>query len=260
LSKLCNTQIGSVWCHVGENENEKWTNDSPSLIDLKGGAEDADTGATAMAPLKLAIVGGGPSSFYVASRLLSIFPQNDAQLRIHVYDRLWAPHGLVRYGVAPDHPEVKVRPRASLCLAPRLSKTEPELHAQVRSGRQRPPATFLWERTGWAANRANDPTCAPHITVLPPAALHASPLLHRLRHTRTASLSAALRPCHTRSLTRPLVHASPVTSRASTAARHKACLYHRPGKRRAGCCTHATHPSRIARKIRHLRTRSRSPP
>ncbi|KAI9449457.1 FAD/NAD-P-binding domain-containing protein [Lactarius psammicola] len=63
-----------------------------------------------MPPLKLAIIGGGPSSFYVASRLLSIFPQSDAlssQLKIHVYDRLWAPHGLVRYGVAPDHPEVK---------------------------------------------------------------------------------------------------------------------------------------------------------
>lgn len=28
-------------------------------------------------------------------------------LRVHLYDRLWAPHGLVRYGVAPDHPEVK---------------------------------------------------------------------------------------------------------------------------------------------------------
>ncbi|TFY57807.1 hypothetical protein EVJ58_g6798, partial [Rhodofomes roseus] len=28
-------------------------------------------------------------------------------LKIHMYDRLWAPHGLVRYGVAPDHPEVK---------------------------------------------------------------------------------------------------------------------------------------------------------
>lgn len=25
-----------------------------------------------------------------------------------VYDKLWAPFGLVRYGVAPDHPEVKV--------------------------------------------------------------------------------------------------------------------------------------------------------
>ncbi|KAH9069787.1 FAD/NAD-P-binding domain-containing protein [Lactarius deliciosus] len=59
-----------------------------------------------MAPLKLAIIGGGPSSFYVASRLLSSNALS-SELRIHIYDRLWAPHGLVRYGVAPDHPEVK---------------------------------------------------------------------------------------------------------------------------------------------------------
>ncbi|OCH86927.1 FAD/NAD-P-binding domain-containing protein [Obba rivulosa] len=59
-------------------------------------------------PIKLAIVGGGPSAFYVASRLLSLLPSSSPQsLKIHMYDRLWAPHGLVRYGVAPDHPEVK---------------------------------------------------------------------------------------------------------------------------------------------------------
>ncbi|KAJ7180708.1 hypothetical protein C8R46DRAFT_1070347 [Mycena filopes] len=55
--------------------------------------------------MKLAIVGGGPSAFYVASRLLSRIA--DTQFRVHIFDRLWAPHGLVRYGVAPDHPEVK---------------------------------------------------------------------------------------------------------------------------------------------------------
>ncbi|KIJ61327.1 hypothetical protein HYDPIDRAFT_96809 [Hydnomerulius pinastri MD-312] len=63
-----------------------------------------------MQPVKLAIVGGGPSAFYVASRLLSLLPQSDPKspfLRVHMFDRLWAPHGLVRYGVAPDHPEVK---------------------------------------------------------------------------------------------------------------------------------------------------------
>ncbi|PPR05481.1 hypothetical protein CVT26_009048 [Gymnopilus dilepis] len=55
-------------------------------------------------PLKLAIIGGGPSAFYVASRILKL--QSEApNLRIHMFDRLWAPHGLVRYGVAPDHPE-----------------------------------------------------------------------------------------------------------------------------------------------------------
>jgi adrenodoxin-NADP+ reductase len=63
-------------------------------------------------PVKLVIIGGGPSAFYVASRLLSLLPLGDPispPLRVHMYDRLWAPHGLVRYGVAPDHPEVKVR-------------------------------------------------------------------------------------------------------------------------------------------------------
>lgn len=61
--------------------------------------------------MKVAIVGGGPSAFYVASRLLSRL--NDTRLRVHVFDRLWAPHGLVRYGVAPDHPEVKASRVAS---------------------------------------------------------------------------------------------------------------------------------------------------
>jgi len=61
-------------------------------------------------PLKLAIIGGGPSAFYVASRILSLAPNTSASppIRVHLFDRLWAPHGLVRYGVAPDHPEVKV--------------------------------------------------------------------------------------------------------------------------------------------------------
>jgi hypothetical protein len=80
---------------------------------VRTGQRSSAAGAPArMAPLKLAIIGGGPSSFYVASRLLSLFPKDEpraSQLKIHIYDRLWAPHGLVRYGVAPDHPEVKVR-------------------------------------------------------------------------------------------------------------------------------------------------------
>ena len=68
-------------------------------------------------PLKLAIVGGGPSAFYLTSRLIQLLRDNAHanDMRIHVYDRLWAPYGLVRYGVAPDHPEVKVCVRA--CIA-----------------------------------------------------------------------------------------------------------------------------------------------
>jgi len=61
-----------------------------------------------MNALKLAIIGGGPSAFYVASRILKLLPSTEFRnLRVHLFDRLWAPHGLVRYGVAPDHPEVK---------------------------------------------------------------------------------------------------------------------------------------------------------
>src|SRR5688572_27648949 len=59
-----------------------------------------------MNPLKLAVVGSGPSAFYVASRVLKLLPDTQ-NVRIHLYDKLFAPYGLVRYGVAPDHPEVK---------------------------------------------------------------------------------------------------------------------------------------------------------
>ncbi|CAE6443031.1 unnamed protein product [Rhizoctonia solani] len=55
-------------------------------------------------PLKLAIIGGGASAFYTASRVLSKSPAA-LEAQVHIYDRLWTPHGLVRYGVAPDHPE-----------------------------------------------------------------------------------------------------------------------------------------------------------
>ncbi|KAG8886996.1 NADPH-adrenodoxin reductase [Tulasnella sp. 332] len=66
--------------------------------------------STAAKPIKLAIIGGGPSAFYAASRILNRLPPDSQQgrdVRVHMYDRSWAPYGLVRYGVAPDHPEVK---------------------------------------------------------------------------------------------------------------------------------------------------------
>ncbi|GHJ85257.1 hypothetical protein NliqN6_1659 [Naganishia liquefaciens] len=65
---------------------------------------------TTIRPLKLAIIGAGPSGFYTASRILSLLPADSEKgkhVSIHMYDRLPTPYGLVRYGVAPDHPEVK---------------------------------------------------------------------------------------------------------------------------------------------------------
>lgn len=69
--------------------------------------------------LKVAIIGSGPSAFYAASRILSHAPSSSSlqhAIRVHMYDSLWAPHGLVRYGVAPDHPEVKVSLPALPCM------------------------------------------------------------------------------------------------------------------------------------------------
>jgi adrenodoxin-NADP+ reductase len=56
-------------------------------------------------PFRVAVVGSGPAGFYAASRLLS--KVEDAV--VDMYEQLPVPFGLVRYGVAPDHPEVKVR-------------------------------------------------------------------------------------------------------------------------------------------------------
>ncbi len=101
-----------------------------------------------MPPLKLAIIGGGPSAFYVASRLLQTIGRSHPHdsLRIHIYDRLWSPHGLVRYGVAPDHPEVKAR-LSPECI-PRVVDSEnalTELHTQIRCGSRRSTIEVLRE-------------------------------------------------------------------------------------------------------------------
>lgn len=55
---------------------------------------------------RMAVVGSGPAGFYAASRVLSSEGSENAQ--IDMYEELPVPFGLVRYGVAPDHPEVKV--------------------------------------------------------------------------------------------------------------------------------------------------------
>jgi adrenodoxin-NADP+ reductase len=59
--------------------------------------------AVAKKPMRLAIVGSGPAGFYTAHRLMKHLP--DAV--VDMYEKLPVPYGLVRFGVAPDHPEVK---------------------------------------------------------------------------------------------------------------------------------------------------------
>ncbi|GMG46970.1 unnamed protein product [Ambrosiozyma monospora] len=53
---------------------------------------------------KIAIIGSGPSAFYTSINLLK---QNPKNLQIDMFEQNPVPFGLSRYGVAPDHPEVK---------------------------------------------------------------------------------------------------------------------------------------------------------
>jgi ferredoxin--NADP+ reductase len=52
---------------------------------------------------RVAVVGAGPSGLYAAAALLT----SDVPVSVEVLDRLPAPYGLVRYGVAPDHVKMK---------------------------------------------------------------------------------------------------------------------------------------------------------
>ena len=52
---------------------------------------------------RVAVVGSGPSGLYAAAALAA----SDTAVDVDVLDRLPAPYGLVRYGVAPDHVKMK---------------------------------------------------------------------------------------------------------------------------------------------------------
>lgn len=54
--------------------------------------------------VKIAVVGAGPAGIYAVDALLK---RAEVDVEIDIFDRLPAPYGLVRYGVAPDHPNIK---------------------------------------------------------------------------------------------------------------------------------------------------------
>jgi len=58
-------------------------------------------------PLRVAIVGSGPGGFYAAGHLLRCKTHPDLCVQVDMFDRLPTPWGLVRGGVAPDHPNIK---------------------------------------------------------------------------------------------------------------------------------------------------------
>ena len=56
-----------------------------------------------MGSIRVAVIGAGPAGIYAAD----ILTKEHQGAEVDVFDRLPAPYGLVRYGVAPDHPRIK---------------------------------------------------------------------------------------------------------------------------------------------------------
>ena len=54
-------------------------------------------------PLRVAVIGAGPAGIYAAD----ILTTRDPAATVDIFDRLPTPYGLIRYGVAPDHPRIK---------------------------------------------------------------------------------------------------------------------------------------------------------
>ncbi len=58
-------------------------------------------------PIRIAIVGSGPAGFYTAGHLLKESEVGGREIEVDMFERLPTPWGLVRSGVAPDHPKIK---------------------------------------------------------------------------------------------------------------------------------------------------------
>jgi len=58
-------------------------------------------------PIRIAVVGSGPAGFYTAGHLLKESEVGVREIEVDMFERLPTPWGLVRSGVAPDHPKIK---------------------------------------------------------------------------------------------------------------------------------------------------------
>ena len=57
--------------------------------------------------LRVAIVGAGPAGIYAGNILNNAVRERGGEVAIDLFESLPAPYGLIRYGVAPDHPRIK---------------------------------------------------------------------------------------------------------------------------------------------------------
>ncbi|EJT48147.1 hypothetical protein A1Q1_02851 [Trichosporon asahii var. asahii CBS 2479] len=110
-----------------------------ALSRVRGYASSSD-------PIKVAVIGSGPSGFYTASRLLQLLPADSplgSRLSVDMYERLPTPYGLSRYGVAPDHPEVKATSCSPALSAHKLVANEQNCQHKFDEMTQDPRFTFL---------------------------------------------------------------------------------------------------------------------
>jgi hypothetical protein len=78
-------------------------------------------------PLRVAIIGAGPSGFYAAEALF----KSEKALTVDMFEKLPVPFGLVRSGVAPDHPKIK---------------NVTKVYEKIASN---PAFQFFWQRHHW---------------------------------------------------------------------------------------------------------------
>ena len=79
-------------------------------------------------PLRVAIIGSGPAGVYASDALM----KSGREVSIDLYEKMPAPFGLIRYGVAPDHPRIKGIIKS---LHRVLDKPEVRLIANVEFGK-----------------------------------------------------------------------------------------------------------------------------
>ena len=83
--------------------------------------------------LRIAIVGAGPAGTYAADIVTSSeLPAGYDEIAVDVFDADPTPFGLIRYGVAPDHPRIKEIVKA---LNRVMGKPEISFHGNLRIGR-----------------------------------------------------------------------------------------------------------------------------
>ena len=71
-------------------------------------AQARSIGAVGVQGFRVAVVGSGPAGFYAAAALVA----SELAVEVDLIERLPTPWGLVRLGVAPDHPKIKAVSRA----------------------------------------------------------------------------------------------------------------------------------------------------